>query len=84
MKQREIDAKENKNKQGAGGKKKKQQQEAEKEAKAKAEKKHKGGKAEQAEEAKEEVPVHPFEMKLADRKGRHKQMTELDEEMKQI
>lgn len=84
MKQREIDAKENKNKQGAGGKKKKQQQEAEKEAKAKEAKKHKGGKAEHAEEHKEEVAVHPFEMRLADRKGRKKQMTELDEEMNQI
>ena len=82
LKQREIDAKE-KNK-AQGGKKKKQaaaDAEREKKEKADAEKKAKKA-AEGAEENKVEEEVHPYDRKLADRKGRQKQMTELDEEMK--
>ena len=69
IKQREIEDK-NKNKNTGGAKKKKQQAaDAEKEAKAKQEADKKAAKA-GAEETKVEEVVHPYNRKLADRKGR--------------
>jgi len=86
LKQREIDAKAaSKNQGGAKGRKNKAAQDAEKDAKVKAEAEKKAKKdGAQQEEAKEEVIVHEYDRKIADRKNRVKQMTELDEEMKQV
>ena len=86
LKQREIDAKAaSKNQRDNKARKNKAAQEAEKEAKAKADAEKKAKKdGEKHEEAKEEVKVHEYDRKLVDRKGRVKQMTELDEEMKQV
>ena len=85
LKQREIDAKAASKNQGGNKRKNKAAQDAEKEAKAKAEADKKAKKeGEKNEEAKEEVKVHEYDKKLVDRKGRVKQMTELDDEMKQV
>jgi len=85
LKQREIDAKAASKNQGGGRKKNKAQLEAEKQAKEKAEAEKKAKKdGDKHEETKEEAPVHEYDRKLADRKGRQKQMTELDDEMKQV
>ena len=85
LKQREIDAKAASKNQGGARKKNKAQIEAEKQAKEKAEAEKKAKKdGDKHEETKEEAPVHEYDRKLADRKGRQKQMTELDDEMKQV
>ena len=85
LKQRDIDAKNANRNQGGGKKKNKAAIEAEKEAKAKAEAEKKAKKeGQQHEEVKEEVVILPYDRKLADRKGRQKQMTELDDEMTQV
>lgn len=86
LKQREIDAKAASKNQGGGkGRKNKAAQDAEKDAKAKAEAEKKAKKdGAQQEEAKEEVIIHEYDRKIADRKNRVKQMTELDDEMKQV
>lgn len=86
LKQREIDAKTKDKGPGGGakGRKKQTQAEAEKEAKQKAEAEKKAKQAGAAEEKKQDKEVHLYQKRLADRKGRQKHMTELDQELKQV